>query len=132
MRELTQDMCGKIPVEAFTKQLLTDTERKLLMEYLYDKDLIFDDTFYGKTGQGDMRPMPSFTTYEDSLQLAKKMVEKGDWKDFTHFIYNSPWRQHYSDGKSELYQWLFIDDPRRLPWLVKEWRREWMLKQPTK
>ena len=61
------------------------------------------------------------------MELAKKLVEKGRWERFSDYAVD----RYYDDyqGKSFAYtafimKWLFIDDPRRLPWLVKEWLKE--------
>ena len=74
----------------------------------------------------------TFDNYKDSLQLAKKMVEKGDWLEF--ITYAGPlWRTPKTDKKIELtvdcvreihaefYQWLFVDDPQRLPKLAAQY-----------
>jgi chromosome segregation ATPase len=61
----------------------------------------------------------TFSSYTDSLELAKKIVDKGEWREFHDYctqVCDRMLRPH------EFETWLFVDDPCRLPELVVKWK----------
>lgn len=63
--------------------MLSDDCRKRLTEFLFGKDIIFEANFFGFTGKGDMREMPTFTTEADMMSLYRRLWETGKyWPSF--------------------------------------------------
>ena len=121
-----------------TDLTLTDDDRKLLTKFMgeeyHDVAISFHDGKVSKCSCGARgyiarfeckKNNRTFTTYEDALLLAKKLAEKGDWEEFVEFAwrYDSEKDPYINKYPKKLYDcycmaWLFIDDPRRIPWLV--------------
>jgi hypothetical protein len=60
---------------------MRDDDRRLLTEFIHGR-VIFDVNFFGFTGQGDMRPIPTFTTWGDLGSVKTALVKAGKWESF--------------------------------------------------
>ncbi len=71
---------------------LTDDDKERLTKFIYGDNIIFDCESYGYTGKGDMRRMPTFTTWPDLGVLVEKLVETGKWDEFEEWIGALKWK----------------------------------------
>jgi len=92
---------------------MTDEDKKLLTEYLGERwrDKTVEDVFEWQDNR-------TFTTSQDMVDLVKKMVERGDWRKFLRFTWES-----WPGFEGEFTAWL-ITDPARTCELIAEWMEE--------
>ena len=88
---------------------MTDEDKKLLTEYLGERwrDKTVEDVFEWQDNR-------TFTTSQDMVDLVKKMVERGDWRKFLRFTWES-----WPGFEGEFTAWL-ITDPARTCELIAE------------
>lgn len=98
---------------------MNDTRRRMLTEYLgecYHEPVEKGPFLYCiKCAEADCTNR-TFTTAQDMLDLVKKMVERGDWRKFLRFTWES-----WPGFEGEFTAWL-ITDPARTCELIAEWR----------
>jgi hypothetical protein len=120
---------------------LTDEDRKLLTEFCgecwhewqYIKGPVCQELFAcrkcGEHCKGIVskeQKNRTFATPEDAHLVAKKLVEKGKWEKFAGYAIDQYYIEYENDSFAYtlfIMQWLFIDDPRRIPKLLAEFLR---------
>lgn len=103
---------------------MNDTRRRMLTEYLdecwheggsdYYRTCVTCHRIHSNYELENERR--TFTTSQDMVDLVKKMVERGDWRKFLRFTWES-----WPGFEGEFTAWL-ITDPARTCELIAEWK----------
>jgi len=106
--------------------MLTCDDRILLTEFLGELYFESNGSYYlgGLYTDGNLIPMRSFTTWQDTGDLKKRIVEMGRWGEFM-MVQKRQIRVTDNPNGMTLSEWVdWLIDPIRFPELVAEWLKE--------